>query len=104
MGQPASFCQWLWSAGSFAWITDESSIPIENVYFMKCVRSRVFAVAVSLLVAFIVPLACMGQKITAIDPNAASSKSVEDLSQALLSRSQLHADAPELVEKAETKD
>jgi Dienelactone hydrolase family len=62
------------------------------------------AVAVSLLLAFILPSACVGQKITTLDPNAASSKGVEDLSKASLSSSQLHADPPELVEKAETKD
>ena len=68
---------------------------------MKCVGSRFLAVAVSLLLAFILALACVGQKITTIVPNAASSKSVEDLSKASLSSSQLHADPPELVEKAD---
>jgi len=63
-----------------------------------------FAVAVSFLLASILPLTCAGQKITTIDPNAASSKSVEDLSKASLSSSQLHADPPELVERAEKKD
>src|ERR1700682_4912581 len=86
------------------WIKDESITPIENVYSMKCVDSRCLAVAGSLFLAFILPLACAGQKITTIDPNAASSSSVEDLFQASLSRSQLHADRPELIEKAETKD
>jgi len=81
-----------------------SHSPIENEYFMKCKGSRFLAVAVALLLAFILPLTCAGQKITTIDPNAASSKSVEDLSKASLSSSQLHADPPELVEKAETKD
>ena len=86
------------------WVKDESTTPIENVYFMKCVDSRCLAGAVSLLLAFILPLACVGQKIGTIDPNAASSKSIEDLSKASLSSSQLHADPPELIEKAETKD
>ena len=71
---------------------------------MKCAGSRFFAVPVSFLLAFILPLTCAGQKITTIDPNAASSKSVEDLSNASLSSSQLHADPPELVERAEKKD
>jgi len=71
---------------------------------MKCVGSRFLAVAVSLLLAFILSLACVGQKITTIDPNAASSKSLEDLSKASLSSSQMHADPPELIEKAEKKD
>jgi hypothetical protein len=71
---------------------------------MKCVGSRFFAVAVFLLLAFILPLGCVGQRIATIDPSAASSKSVEDLSKASLSASQLHADPPELVEKAEKKD
>ena len=71
---------------------------------MKCVASGFLAVAVSLLLALILPPASMGQKITTIDPNAVSSKSVEDLSKASLSSSQLHADPPELVEKADKKD
>jgi len=71
---------------------------------MKCAGSRFFAVAISFLLAFILPLTCAGQKITTIDPDAASSKSAEDLSKASLSTSQLHADPPELVEKAEKKD
>src|SRR6202790_3227640 len=71
---------------------------------MKCKGSRFLAVTVSLLLTSILPLACVGQKITTIDPNAASSKSVEDLSQASLSGSQLHADPPELIEKADNKD
>ena len=71
---------------------------------MKCAVSWFLAVAVSVLLAFILPLACVGQKITTIDPNAASSKSVEDLSKASLSSSQLHADPPELIEKADKKD
>ncbi len=71
---------------------------------MKCAVSRFLAVAVSLLLTLILPQACVGQKMTTIDPNAASSKSVEDLSKASLSGNQLHADPPELVEKAEKKD
>jgi len=71
---------------------------------MKCVSSRSLAVAVSLLLALILPLTFAGQKITTIDPDAASSKSVEDLSKASLSTSQLHSDPPELVERAEKKD
>jgi Dienelactone hydrolase family len=86
---------------------DESSmnkqtIPIENVNFMKCAGSRLLSI--SLLLAFILPLACVGQKITTIDTGAASSNSIEDLSRAALSSSQLHADPPELLEKAENKD
>src|SRR4030081_290886 len=104
MGQPASFCEGFWFCGLAYVDQNESTTPIENEYFMKCVGSKFLTVAISLLLAFIVPLACLGQKITTIDPNAASSKSVEDLSQASLSRNQLHADAPELVEKAEQKD
>jgi pimeloyl-ACP methyl ester carboxylesterase len=81
---------------------NKETISIENVNFMKCTGSRLLAV--SLLLAFILPLACVGQKITTIDTGAASSKSIEDLSRAALSSSQLHADPPELVEKAENKD
>ena len=73
-------------------------IPIENVNFMKCAGSRLLSI--SLLLAFILPLACVGQKMTTIDTGAASSKSIEDLSRAALSTSKLHADPPELVEKA----
>lgn len=71
---------------------------------MRCAGSTLLTVVVSLLLAFVLPLSCEGQKITTIDPNAESSKSVEDLSKASLSGSQLHADPPELVEKAEKKD
>ena len=71
---------------------------------MKCAGSKVLSVAVCFLLAFIFPLACVGQKITTIDPNAASSKSVEDLSRAALNGSRLYADPPELLEKAEDKD
>lgn len=70
---------------------------------MKFAGSMFFALAV-LLLALILPLPCVGQKITTIDPTAASSKSVEDLSKIVLSGSQLHADPPELVEKADKKD
>jgi hypothetical protein len=83
---------------------DESTTPIENRYFMKCAGFRSLTVAIFLLLAYISPKACVGQKITTIDPSAASSKSVEDISKASLSSSQLHADPPELVEKAEKKD
>jgi Dienelactone hydrolase family len=83
---------------------DGPTTPIENRYFMKCTDSRFLAVAVLFLLALILPLACVGQKITVIDPNAASSKSVEDLSNAALNGSQLHADPPVLLEKAENKD
>lgn len=79
-------------------------IPIENVNFMKYTGSRFLEVAVLFLLSFIFPLACVGQKITAIDPNAASSKSVEDLSNAALNGSQLHADPPQLLETAEKKE
>jgi hypothetical protein len=103
-GQPASFCEGFWFCGLAYVDQNESTTPIENEYFMKCVGSRFLTVAISLFLAFISPLACLGQKITTIDPSAASSKSVEDISRASLSSSQLHADPPELVEKAEKKD
>ena len=79
-------------------------IPIDSINFMKCAGSRFLTVVVSLLLALTLPLACVGQRLTTIDPNAASGKSVEDLSKASLSSSQLHADPPELIEKAENKD
>ncbi len=71
---------------------------------MKRAGSWCLAVAVLVLLAFVLPLACADQNIAAIDPNAASSKSVEDVSNASLSGSQLHADPPILLEKAEDKD
>jgi hypothetical protein len=107
MGQPASFCEGSGSADSLLWIKMDQlllSRIIENRYFMKCAVSPFLTVAVSLLLTFILPQACVGQKMTTIDPNAASSKSVEDLSKASLSGSQLHADPPELIEKADNKD
>jgi len=107
MGQPASFCEGSGSADSLIWIKMDQlllSRIIENRYFMKYAVSPFLTVAVSLLLTFILPQACVGQKMTTIDPNAASSKSVEDLSKASLSGSQLHADPPELVERADNKD
>jgi cephalosporin-C deacetylase-like acetyl esterase len=83
---------------------NKAIIPIDNVNFMKCSGSGFLTAVIILFVAITLPPACVGQKITTIDPNAASSKSVEDLSKASLSSSQLHADPPELVEKAEKKD
>jgi len=93
-GQPAPFCE----------LTHLFTFAIENINLMKCAGSKVLSVAVCFLLAFIFPLACVGQKITTIDPNAASSKSVEDLSRAALNGSRLYADPPELLEKAEDKD
>lgn len=62
------------------------------------------AVTVLFIAAIVFPWACAGQKVAVIDPNAPSSKSVEDFSQASLSGSQLHADPVVLLEKAEKKD
>jgi hypothetical protein len=81
---------------------NKAIIPIDSINFMKCSGFGFLTVVVFL--GFTLPPACVGQKITTIDPNAASSKSVEDLSKASLSSSQLHADPPELVERAEKKD
>jgi hypothetical protein len=72
---------------------------------MKRAGSRFLTVAASFLLSLIIaPLTCAGQKIAVIDPNAASSKSVEDLSNASLKGSQLHADPPQLLETAEKKE
>jgi hypothetical protein len=83
---------------------NKAILPIDNVNFMKCSGFGFLTAVIFLFVAISLPPGCVGQKITTIDPNAASSKSVEDLSKASLSSSQLHADPPELVEKAEKKD
>jgi hypothetical protein len=83
-------------------------MPIEKTYVLKYATSRFMAVAVLLIVSIIVPLACMGQRTTqktpAIDPNPPSNKSVEDLTNASLSGSQLYADPPVVLEKADNKD
>ncbi len=71
---------------------------------MNGADSRFTAVALLLLFLLIFSLASVGQAIATIDPNAASSKSVEDISNASLNGSHLHADPPELVERAEKKD
>lgn len=71
---------------------------------MKCAGSRLLLAAACFLFSLVVlPLACAGQVAT-IDPNAASTKSIEDLSHPALSGSQLHADPPQLLEKGENKD
>lgn len=71
---------------------------------MNGADSRFRAVALLLLFLLMFSLASVGQAIATIDPNAASSKSVEDISNASLNGSQLHADPPQLLEKAEKKD
>jgi len=61
-------------------------------------------VSVLLILTLIAPLTGAGQVIATIDPNAASSTSVEDISNASLSGSRMHADPPAVLEKAENKD
>lgn len=96
MGQPASFYEWVGGC--------DSNSPAGDVIFMKCVGSRLLPVAACLLLSLVVlPSACAGQ-VAVIDPKAASSRSVEDLSKAALSGSQMYADPPQLLEKAENKD
>lgn len=71
---------------------------------MKRAGSRLLPVVACFLLSLVVlPLACAGQ-VAVIDLNAASTKSVEDLSNPALSGSQLRADAPQLMEKAENRD
>ncbi len=71
---------------------------------MKCAHSSFLAVSVLLILTLITPLASAGQAIATIDPNAPSSKSVEDISNAAVSGSQMHADPPLVLEEAENKD
>lgn len=71
---------------------------------MKCAHSGFLTVSVLLILTLIVPLASAGQAIATVDPSAASSKSVEDISNAGLSGSQMHADPPQILEKGEYKD
>ncbi|HKM47759.1 MAG TPA: dienelactone hydrolase family protein [Terriglobales bacterium] len=71
---------------------------------MKCAPSSFLTASVLLILALIVPLASAGQVIATVDPDAASSKSLEDISNAALSGSQMHADPPIVLEKAENKD
>lgn len=73
-----------------------------KIRFTHAGSRRWLAAAFVLIVTLIAPLTSVGQQLVA-DPNAASSKSVEDLAIAALSGSQLHADPPQLLEKAEIK-
>ena len=67
---------------------NKAIIPIDSINFKKCSGFGFLTVVVFLFLGFTLPPGCVGQKITTIDPNAASSKSVEDLSKASLSGSQ----------------
>jgi hypothetical protein len=72
---------------------------------MRGVSSGSLLAAVCVLLFLVVsPLACVGQLVATIDPNAPSTKSVEDLTNPALSASQLHADPIQVMEKAENKD
>lgn len=71
---------------------------------MKFAGSSFLTVVVLLILISIMPLASAGQLTATVDPNAASSKSVEDVSNAALSGSQMHADPPVVLEKADNKD
>jgi Dienelactone hydrolase family len=71
---------------------------------MRLAFLRFLVVAVVFFITSVAPLASAGQQIAAVDPNAASSKSVEDFADATLRGSQLHADPPIVLEKAENKD
>src|SRR5271170_2045877 len=66
--------------------------------------SRLLAVAVLFIFALVFSLSSAAQVMQPVDPNAASSASVEDLSSASLADSHLHADPPIVLEKAENKD
>lgn len=93
-------------------------MAIKNRHFMKGAGCRFLVVAVLFLGAVILPLACVGQETTpkaatvaptkavpaSVDPNPPSSKSVEDLANASLKSSQLYADPPVVLEKADNKD
>src|SRR5271157_4123771 len=83
---------------------DPSTNPIWNVNFMRLAALWFLVVAVIVLVTSIVPLASAGQQIATIDPNAASTQSVEDFAKAALSGSQLQADPPQVLEIADNKD
>jgi len=72
---------------------------------MKSGYSIFLAIAFSFLLSLtILASPCAGQTVLAVDPNVASSRSVEDLSAAALNGSHLYADPPEVVETAERKD
>lgn len=71
---------------------------------MKFAGSSFLTVVVLLILISIMPLASAGQLTATVDPNAASTKSVEDISNAALSGSQMQADPPVVLEKADNKD
>ncbi len=64
--------------------------------------NRGLLAAVFVLIVLIGPAASAGQQLM-IDPNAVSTKSVEDFANAALSGSQLHADPVQVLERAEIK-
>jgi len=70
---------------------------------MKCVVSR-SSVALIFVVSFLLQASGVSQNVAGVDLNAPSSKSVEDFSNASLSGSQLRADPPAPLEKAENKN
>lgn len=72
-----------------------------KIRFVKS-RAPLFLAAVFALIVLSAPQTSAGQQLVA-DPNAASTTSVENLAKAALSGSQLHADPPQLLEKAEIK-
>lgn len=71
---------------------------------MKFAFLRFMLSAAIVVIPSVVPPASAGQQIAPPDPTLASTKSVENLASAALSDSQLHADPPQLLEKAENKD
>src|SRR5208282_6136718 len=101
MGQPASFCE---GFGSRLYGQSKAVALVENVNLMKCAHSSFLTVSVLLILTLIAPLTGAGQAIATVDPNAASNKSVEDISNAALSGSQMHADPTMVLEKAENRD
>jgi pimeloyl-ACP methyl ester carboxylesterase len=80
-------------------------VRLEMITTMKSVGSWILVLGILVFVGSIpVPLASAAEQIATVDPNAASTKSVEDLANAALSGSRLYADPPQLLEKIENKD
>jgi cephalosporin-C deacetylase-like acetyl esterase len=71
---------------------------------MKCAVFRNWVALFFLLAIVVVPQACIGQLVATIDPNAPSTRSVEDFSKAAISDSQLYPDPPKLIETAEREE
>jgi hypothetical protein len=71
---------------------------------MKLPALRLLILLAIVVIPLLLPPASAGQQVLPSDPTLPSAKSVENFAVAALSGNQLHADPPQLLEKAENKD